>query len=84
MRGSRRSAPVREERAQLQKQYDNTTSMNAAMKEGTSPKALTAAGYSELDPVAANDTAEHKALNRRIEIVLQPNLADVPPLDAVK
>ncbi len=54
------------------------------IKEGMSPKSLSAAGYSEFDPVAANDTAGNKAQNRRIEIVLQPNLADLPPLDDVK
>src|SRR5688572_2214029 len=54
------------------------------VKEGMNPKSLSAAGYSEFDPVAQNDTPEHKALNRRIEIVLQPNLADLPPLDDVK
>jgi chemotaxis protein MotB len=49
--------------------------------QGMNPKLLAAAGYGEFDPVAANDTAEHRALNRRIEIVLQPNLSDLPPLD---
>jgi flagellar motor protein MotB len=28
------------------------------------PKVLAAAGYGELDPVAANDTPEHRAQNR--------------------
>ena len=45
------------------------------------PKMLAAAGYGEFDPVAANDSTEHRAQNRRIEIVLQPNLSDLPPLD---
>jgi chemotaxis protein MotB len=54
------------------------------IKEGMNPKSLSAAGYSEFDPVAVNDTPEHKAQNRRIEIVLQPNLSDLPPLDALK
>jgi chemotaxis protein MotB len=54
------------------------------IKEGMNPRSLSAAGYSEFDPVVANDTAEHKAQNRRIEIVLQPNLADLPPLDDIK
>ena len=49
--------------------------------QGMSPKVLAAAGYGEFDPVAPNDTAEHRAQNRRIEIVLQPNLSDLPPLD---
>jgi chemotaxis protein MotB len=50
---------------------------------GMRPQVLAAAGYGEFDPVAANDSPEHKAQNRRIEIVLQPNLADLPSLDDV-
>jgi len=51
---------------------------------GMSPKVLAAAGYGEFDPVAPNDTPEHRAQNRRIEIVLQPNLADLPSLDGIQ
>jgi chemotaxis protein MotB len=36
------------------------------------PAHLVAAGYGEYHPVAANDTPENRALNRRIEIVLVP------------
>ena len=50
---------------------------------GMRPQVLAAAGYGEFDPVTANDSPEHKAQNRRIEIVLQPNLADLPSLDDV-
>lgn len=35
-------------------------------------KHLVAAGYGEFRPVASNDTPEHRAQNRRIEIVLVP------------
>jgi chemotaxis protein MotB len=48
---------------------------------GMKGQVLGAAGYGEFDPVAANDTPEHKAQNRRIEIVLEPNLSDLPNLD---
>lgn len=48
---------------------------------GLDPKRLSAAGYAEQSPVAANDTAENKAKNRRIEITLVPNLDDLPPID---
>jgi chemotaxis protein MotB len=51
------------------------------VQNGMKPEVLAAAGYGEWDPVAANDTPEHRAQNRRIEIVLQPNLADLPPMD---
>ncbi len=51
--------------------------------QGLSPKVVAAAGYGEFDPIVANDTSEHRAQNRRIEIVLQPNISDLPPLDDV-
>ena len=50
---------------------------------GMRPQVLAAAGYGEFDPVVGNDSTEHRAQNRRIEIVLQPNLADLPSLDDV-
>ena len=41
-------------------------------KVGISPKVLSATGYSKFRPVAANDTPEGRAQNRRIEITLLP------------
>jgi chemotaxis protein MotB len=41
---------------------------------------LAASGYGEFDPVAANDTEENKQLNRRIEIILVPDLSELPTL----
>jgi chemotaxis protein MotB len=49
--------------------------------EGMDPKQVSAVGYGEFAPVVANDTDEHKAQNRRIEIALQPNIADLPQGD---
>jgi chemotaxis protein MotB len=48
---------------------------------GMRPQALAAAGHGEYDPAASNDTPETRALNRRIEIVLQPNLTELPSLE---
>lgn len=53
------------------------------VSKGMSGKVLSAGGFAEFDPVVANDTDEHRAQNRRIEIVLQPNISDLPPLDDV-
>ena len=39
------------------------------ISQGMSPKMVAAAGYGEFAPVAPNDTPEHRAQNRRIEIV---------------
>lgn len=41
------------------------------------PKNLTAAGRGEFAPLATNDTAEGKAKNRRIEIILTPKLDEI-------
>jgi chemotaxis protein MotB len=48
---------------------------------GLDARRLSAAGYADQSPVAANDTPENKAKNRRIEITLVPNLDDLPPID---
>jgi len=34
-------------------------------------------------PVGSNDTDDGKRQNRRIEIVLQPNISDLPSLDGI-
>jgi chemotaxis protein MotB len=41
---------------------------------------LSAAGYAEQAPVSTNDSAEGRSRNRRIEIILMPNLDDLPPI----
>jgi chemotaxis protein MotB len=55
--------------------------VNFMIASGMEPKRVSAAGYSDQSPVAANDTPENKAKNRRIEITLVPNLDDLPPID---
>lgn len=54
--------------------------LEAMVKAGFDPKNLGAAGYGEWDPVAPNDTAENRQLNRRIEIILVPDLSELPNL----
>ena len=53
------------------------------ISSGMKPQQLSGAGYGEFDPVTPNDTPENRARNRRIEIVLEPNLADLPAFDSV-
>ena len=43
-------------------------------KEGISPERVSAIGYGEYSPVASNDTREGHKLNRRVEIVILPQL----------
>jgi chemotaxis protein MotB len=47
---------------------------------GVKPKNLSAAGYAQFRPTASNKSAKGKARNRRIEIVLMPNLKELPDL----
>lgn len=41
------------------------------------PKRFTASGRSQYEPVADNDSSEGRALNRRTEIILAPNLSEL-------
>ncbi|MDW8337296.1 MAG: OmpA family protein [Tepidimonas sp.] len=41
---------------------------------GINPTRLRATGYADTRPIAANDTAANRALNRRVEITLEPPL----------
>lgn len=51
------------------------------VSKGMKPESLGAVGYGEFDPVVGNDTDEHRAQNRRIEIQLQPNLGELPSME---
>lgn len=44
------------------------------VNSGMNPEQLSGAGYGEFAPRASNETPEERALNRRIEIVLLPDL----------
>jgi len=47
---------------------------------GLKPEVLGAAGNGQYDPVVANDSDEHRAKNRRVEIELEPNFSELPSL----
>jgi chemotaxis protein MotB len=49
-------------------------------EKGVNPTQITAAGRSEYVPVGSNETTEGKAKNRRIEIILAPNLDEISKL----
>ena len=51
------------------------------ISKGMKPESLGATGYGEFDPLVPNDSDDHRAQNRRIEIQLQPNLGELPSMD---
>ena len=53
-------------------------------EKGISPDRLQATGYGEYHPVASNDTKAGRQLNRRVEIVILPQLTKVQEGQAVK
>ena len=46
-------------------------------KGGLSPNQITASGKGEYSPLAANNSSENKAKNRRTEIIITPNLDEL-------
>ena len=47
------------------------------LKHGMPPKLVSAAGFGQYQPTAKNDTRDNKALNRRTEIMLVPDLREL-------
>jgi chemotaxis protein MotB len=60
------------------------TGVDLMINDGMDPKRLSAAGYADVLPIASNDTDEGRKQNRRIEIVLMPNIEDLPVLNEPK
>ncbi|HVZ36634.1 MAG TPA: OmpA family protein, partial [Polyangiaceae bacterium] len=52
-------------------------------EQGVDPARLSAAGYADTQPVASNNDPEGRKQNRRIEIVLMPNLDELPDLSSL-
>lgn len=50
---------------------------------GLDPKHWSAAGYGSTDPVANNDTDEGRAKNRRVELVVMPNVEEMLNLNSL-
>lgn len=47
------------------------------VENGVAPERVSACGYGEFDPIGPNDSDEARAKNRRIEIVVQPNVDEL-------
>lgn len=58
------------------------TVVRVLVTAGMKPQNVIAAGEGEHDPVVSNSSAEGRARNRRIEIILLPAITELPPLPA--
>lgn len=50
---------------------------------GLQPNQWSAVGYGETDPIQTNDTAEGKKANRRVELVVMPNVEEMIDLKSI-
>ncbi len=60
------------------------TVLKTMVDAGLAPDRISAASYGESKPARPNDTPENKAANRRIEIVVVPDLSSLPGFDELK
>ena len=78
--------PMRSSRFAGNWELSATRAVNVArfmIEEGVAPERISAAGYADTMPTTSNATAEGRAMNRRIEIVLMPNLDELPDLSSL-
>lgn len=60
------------------------TVVRTMVQSGMPPERISAASYADTKPVAPNDSPETKAQNRRIEIVVVPDLSTLPGSEELK
>jgi chemotaxis protein MotB len=53
------------------------------IENGLNPRNLAATGYSKYDPVHSNRNRKGRRLNRRIELILVPDLSELPKLTKI-
>jgi chemotaxis protein MotB len=77
--------PIRSRRFKSNWELSTARAVNVVrfmIENGMGSGRISAAGYAEFDPVGDNSTKEGRQMNRRIEITLMPNLAELPGMQA--
>ena len=60
------------------------TVVRTMIEAGLGPERVSAASYGEYKPASDNDSDEGRAQNRRIEIVVVPDLSDLPGFEELE
>lgn len=60
------------------------TVLKTMLEAGMPPERISAASFGDAKPVAPNDTPEGRAANRRIEIIIVPDLSTLPGFEELK
>lgn len=60
------------------------TVLKTMIESGLPAERISAASFGETHPVASNDSKESKAQNRRIEIIIVPDLSQLPGFEELK
>lgn len=58
--------------------------VSVMVDKGMAPERVSAVSYGETTPIASNETRQGKAQNRRIEIVVVPDLSQLPGFDELE
>ena len=80
------NVPLRRRRGRTNWELSSQRAVNVArflIAQGVPANRISAAGYADTQPVASNETDEGRQQNRRIEIVLVPNLDELPDLSSL-
>jgi chemotaxis protein MotB len=60
---------------------ETTCDVEVMVQSGVTPDRVSAASFAETRPLKPNDTVEGRSSNRRIEIVIVPDLSSLPGFD---
>ncbi|HJL18108.1 MAG TPA: OmpA family protein [Sandaracinaceae bacterium LLY-WYZ-13_1] len=81
------SEPIRRSRYDSNWELSTARALTVAellREQGMPAERLSVAGFADTQPVASNETEQGRAQNRRIEIVLLPNLDELPDLSELE